>query len=76
MSGGHLEAIAAVGKPPAYVTDGNRREQRPPKRERKIGYQPEDGESSPEYFLLHALIVNRTALLSSCMCEIVTVLAS
>jgi hypothetical protein len=57
-----LEPIAAVGKPPARVTDGDGRGQRPPERKRHIGNQAEDREGDPKYLPLHISILDASAL--------------
>jgi hypothetical protein len=53
-----LEPIATVGEPPARVTNGNRRGQRPPERKRHIGNQAEDRKGDPEYLPLHMSILD------------------
>jgi hypothetical protein len=60
-----LEPIATVGEPPARVTNGNRRGQRPPERKRHIGNQAEDGECDPKYLPLHMSILDASALVMS-----------
>jgi len=58
-----LEPVAAVGEPPARVTDGNRRGQRPPERKREVCNQAENGERNPKYFPLHtSILVPRTVM--------------
>jgi hypothetical protein len=56
-----LEPIAAIGKPPAGVADGDRRGQRPPERKRHVGNEAEYAESDPKYFPLHVTILNPTS---------------
>ena len=53
-----LEPIAAVGKPPASVADGDRSGQRPPERKRHVGNEAEYAEGDPKYFPLHITILN------------------
>ena len=55
--GDALEPAAAVREPPAEEGDGNRREQRPPERQEKIGGEPEHDEARPENLFLHANIL-------------------
>jgi hypothetical protein len=57
-----LEPIAAVGEPPARVTNGDGRGQRPPERKRHIGNQAEDREGDPKYLPLHMSILDASAL--------------
>jgi hypothetical protein len=52
-----LEPIAAVGKPPARVADGDRSGQRPPERKRHVGNEAEYAEGDPKYFPLHIIIL-------------------
>jgi hypothetical protein len=59
-----LEPIAAVGEPPARVTDGDRRGQRPPERKRHIGDQAEDREGDPKYLPLHMSILDASVLVT------------
>jgi hypothetical protein len=59
-----LEPVAAVGEPPARVTDGNRRGQRPPERKREVRNQAENGERDPEYFPLHTPILVPEAVMA------------
>ena len=53
-----LEPIAAVGEPPAGISDGNCRGQRPPERKRHVGNQAEYAEGDPKDFPLHIAILD------------------
>jgi hypothetical protein len=58
-----LEPVAAIGEPPARVTDGDRCGQRPPEGKREVCNQAENGERDPEYFPLHmSILVPRTVM--------------
>jgi hypothetical protein len=57
-----LEPIAAVGEPPARVTNGDGRGQGPPEREHHIGNKAEDRKGDPEYLPLHMSILDASAL--------------
>ena len=51
------EPIAAVGHPPAEISDGKSETDRPPERQNQIGHQAEEREGGPEDFILHAVIL-------------------
>src|SRR6202521_3290181 len=52
-----LEPIAARGDPPARHSDGNRRCERPPQRQREARNQPQSAKGEPEDLPLHATIL-------------------
>ena len=60
-----LEPIAAIGKPPAGVADGDRRGQRPPERKRHVGNEAEYAEGDPKYLSLHMCILDASGRLMS-----------
>ena len=60
-----LEPIAAIGKPPAGVADGDRRGQRPPERKRHVGNEAEYAEGDPKYFPLHTSILDALGVVMS-----------
>ena len=62
---GGLEPIAAVGEPPARITNGDRRGERPPEGKRHIGDESEYREADPKYLPLHMSILDASALLMS-----------
>jgi hypothetical protein len=59
-----LEPVAAIGEPPARVTDRDRCGQRPPQRKREVCNQAENGERDPEYFPLHTPILVPEAVMA------------
>jgi hypothetical protein len=64
---GGLEPIAAIGEPPAGVTDGDRCGERPPERQRHIGNEAEYAEGDPKYFPLHVSILDASEqVMSGC----------
>ena len=60
-----LEPIAAIGKPPAGVTNGDCRGQRPPERERHVSKEAEYAEGDPKYLPLHMCILDASGRLMS-----------
>src|ERR1700733_11206501 len=54
-----LEPVTAIRHPPAKGAQGNRRPQRPPKRQRQIGHQSQHGKRGPKHLPLHSTIVDR-----------------
>ena len=60
-----LEPIAAIGKPPAGVTNGDCRGQRPPERERHVSKEAEYAEGDPKYLPLHMCILDASGLVMS-----------
>lgn len=58
-----LEPIAAIGKPPAGVADGDRRGQRPPEGKRHVGNKAEHAERDPKYLPLHMSILDASGLM-------------
>ena len=60
-----LKPIAAVSEPPARITDGDRRSQRPPERKYHIGAEAQDCERNPKYLPLHTAILDASALMMS-----------
>ena len=60
-----LEPIAAIGKPPAGVTNGDCRGQRPPERERHVSNEAEYAEGDPKYLPLHMCILDASGRLMS-----------
>ena len=60
-----LEPIAAVGEPPAGVTDGHRCGQRPPERKLHVGNEAEHTEGDPKYFPLHMSILDASEQVTS-----------
>jgi hypothetical protein len=52
-----LKPVAAVGEPPARVTDGDRCGQRPPERKCEVCDQAENSERDPKDFPLHTPIL-------------------
>jgi hypothetical protein len=52
-----LEPVGAVGDPPAQDADGKSGGDGPPERQKEVGDEAEYGESEPEHFPLHRMIV-------------------
>ena len=61
-----LEPVAAIGQPPAYYANRNRRGQRPPQWQAEIRDDTQDGESAPEDFPLHFIILAPYLLSTRC----------
>ena len=65
LGGFRLEPITAIGQPPTQEANGNGCRQCPPKRQTKIGHQPQEGESRPEDLPLHPIILDSTSKVRS-----------
>jgi hypothetical protein len=58
-----LEPIAAIGKPPARVANGDCRGERPPERKRHISDKSKYCEADPKYLPLHISILDASAMM-------------
>jgi hypothetical protein len=52
-----LEPVAAIGHPPARISDGNGGEYRPPEGQRQIRHQAQSAEGEPKNLSLHIPIL-------------------